>query len=180
MSSNVPHKFVVGETGTGKSRLIMTRLCPAWLHVGRPVVVLDPIGRKWPATFVTKDPDEWLATLQRSWGCVAVWDECGQMCFEKPDIARRLAWCVTVGRNLHHETYLVAQRTTMVPPSLRSQCSSAFVFNQAQPDAEAISKQYGDPILLGSAVIPPGHAFVRRRFKPTVKTVFFNDITVSA
>jgi hypothetical protein len=180
MACNVPHKFIVGETGTGKTRLLTQCLMPAWARIGRPTIVLDPRGRSWPATFVTKDPDEWLATLQRSWGCVGIWDECGQMCYEDPAVARRLAWSVTVGRNWYHEIYLVAQRTTMVPPALRSQCSSAFIFHQVAPDAEAIAKQYGDPVLLGASSLYPGHAFVRRSFKRTEKTVFFNDITIAS
>lgn len=147
------HALVAGETGCGKSRMMRERIVPEWKRRGRPVVVLDPLQQPWGATFQTTDPYEFLATMQRSEGCIGVWDECGTMLDSEPRLKRDLQWLATVSRNGGHMMYFLSQRFYLVPPTFRYQCSRAYLFRLRGRDAIEAAQTYPEP---GLETILPG------------------------
>jgi hypothetical protein len=164
------HRLVVGETGCGKSRMMRERIIPEWLRRGRAVVVLDPLSQPWRATWQTSDPYEWLGTLQRSEGCVAVWDECGTMIEERPELRRDLLWSATVSRNRGHLVYFLSQRFYLVPPSYRYQCTWGYLFRLRGRDLREAVELFPEPGL--DTALPnlvPGECILTKPFEKPVK-----------
>ncbi len=153
----------------GKSRMMRERIVPEWIRRGRPVVVLDPLNQPWNATIQTTDPDEWLATMKRSRGCIGVWDECGSMCYADPKLASRLNYAATIARNDGHLVYFLSQRLYMVPLVFRLQCSWGYLFRLRGNDPAHAFELFPEPGL--PAALPrlnPGECI---HIKPLVKPV---------
>lgn len=125
--------------------MLRERIVPQWIRAGRPVVVLDILRQPWGATYQTDDPYEFLATMQRSEGCIGIWDECGTMCDSEPRLKRDLQWLATVSRNAGHLVYFVSQRLYLVPPTFRYQCTRAYLFRLRARDAVEAAELYPEP-----------------------------------
>jgi hypothetical protein len=164
------HRLVCGETGCGKSRMMRERIIPEWIRRGRPVVVLDPLQQPWRATMQTTDPYEWLETMQRSEGCIGVWDECGFMMEENPALKRDMIWSATVSRNKGHLVYFLSQRFYLVPPSYRLQCTWAYLFRLRGRDLKEAVDLYPEPSLESALpALVPGQCILVKPFEKPVK-----------
>lgn len=177
------HQLVVGDSGAGKSTSMQRYVVPSWLspqrfgirRPPRPVAVLDPQRKPWPAgCWCTDDLDEWLETLKRSRQVVAVWEECGSMCEEDWHVAQRGKWAATQSRNLGHLVYFLAQRSKQVPPSIRNQCGTVYAFHQQdEQDRRILVGSYG-PEFWAANQLDIGQCLVKRPMQKTVKTRFFS------
>lgn len=148
------HWLVCGESGSGKSRSMREAVIPAWrnpsrFRLRRParnVLVLDPqLKADWGATWVTKDPLEWLAALKKSRSCVGVYDEAGNQLESDPKLTRDMGWAAMESRNNGHLIYFLAQRAGQLPLGMRNQCGQAYVFNQrSEFDRRWLAITYGE------------------------------------
>lgn len=152
-------------------------------RAGQVVAVCDPIlggagaagRREWRlrgGDLLTDDPDAFVAALQVSRRVVVIVDEWGYW-RARPDAERALTWCYTIGRNYGHLAYALAQRTMMVPPSVRSMCSTAIVFRQPLADLRDLADLLDDQAVLEASQLPQGVAIVSRPFKKPEKIKVF-------
>ncbi len=140
----------------------------------RPVLVLDPLGQPWNATQQTRDPYEFLEMMQRSRGCVGIWDECGYMMEENPKLKRDLSYLATVSRNDGHIMYFLSQRFYLVPPTFRLQCTYAYLFRLRGRDAIEAVDLFPEPGLeLALPALAVGECIVLKPFQKAVKTRVF-------
>ena len=52
-------------------------------------------------------------------------------------------WLLTRGRHFGFNVYPICQRPKMIAPTIRNQCSRAYVFRLAQEDMEEIGRDFG-------------------------------------
>lgn len=149
------HGLIVGVSNTGKSTLAF-ELARAHQRRSEPVLVLDPNNDpRWPADYKTTDPERFLAVAKRSQRCALFVDEAGKA-IGRGAKAQAMAWLTTTARHWGHRTFLIAQRAQQVEPTLRDQCSEAFVFRQSLRDAKLLADQFADETLLQAATLPQG------------------------
>lgn len=63
---------------------------------------------------------------------------------------------VYAGRHRGLLLFLIAQRTRMVPPNSRNQCSRVFAFRQQLADAQTLADEYHQA-MLATCELPPVH-----------------------
>lgn len=178
------HWLVAGESGSGKSASMMTAVAPSWLdpvrfrlpRQPRAVLVLDPqLKSGWlgACTWITADPDEWLAALKRSRSCVGIWDEAGNTIESDPKLGQRLSWVPMQSRNLGHLVYFIGNRAGQLPIGYQNQCGSALIFHQRSDyDRRRLSQLYG-PEMMTANTLDIGECLIARPMKSPVKTRLF-------
>lgn len=150
------HVLIVGITNTGKTTLAF-EMARRYKAKGKKIIVLDPdLRSEWgviniasvskeAGTEVTKfgvmtdDPDLFLKIAKESQSCALFIDESGSM------IGRydtQLEWLATQSRKWGHKSHFIMQRGSQVSPTVRNQCSSAFVFKQSVDDAKVLSNNF--------------------------------------
>ncbi len=155
---------------------------PSWLYPGRyrikrparHVLVLDPqLKAGWGATWVTKDPYEWLAALKASRSCVGVYDEAGNQLESDPKLEREMGWAAMESRNNGHLIYFLAQRAGQLPLGMRNQCGQAYVFHQrSEYDRRWLSVTYGAEMFAANT-LGVGECLIGLPMQKPVKTRFF-------
>ena len=129
---------------------------------GRPVLVHDPVGvpSDWPGARVVRTGDELMqyAFQADMRGGVVVIDEAG-------DVARKanspLMPLATRGRHHGLSTIWVAQRYTMVWPTIRAQCTTLIAYATGPKDSAAMAEEWDCKTLLSA--LPPYHAHTVRQ-----------------
>jgi DNA helicase HerA-like ATPase len=148
------HVLIVGITNTGKTTLAFD-MAARYIKAGKRIVVLDPdLRREWGVVNVSKgvpegtttengvmtdDPEQFLVICKNSQSCALFIDESGSM------IGRydtQLEWLATQSRKWGHKSHFIMQRGSQVSPTVRNQCSSAFVFKQSPDDAKVLSNNF--------------------------------------
>ena len=161
------HVLIVGITNTGKTTLAFDMAC-RYIIAKKKIVVLDPdlrsewqVGRSGgseedPAIkngIMTDDPEEFLIICKNSQSCALFIDESGSM------IGRydtQLEWLATQSRKWGHKSHFIMQRGSQVSPTVRNQCSSAFVFKQSPDDAKILSNNFVCPEFLEAPKLQKG------------------------
>lgn len=143
------HRLIVGVTGCGKSTLAKII---AWEHrrAGDNVFVCDP----WQASdwhcdaSIPKVDDAIEFLFQQKRGGAVIFDEAGLAeAFMRLDENNRI---VAAARHYGYAIYFLAQRYIQVPPKLRDNITTIYVFRQPPIVAKEMAKQWyspGDPIL---------------------------------
>lgn len=134
------HIMTVGNSGTGKSNL-NKRLAADCLKRQENVIVYDPLKSEgWPdGVLKFAAPELFLAHVKKAESAHVFVDEAKTLWDYDYKQADRLLY------NRRHQgllIYLIAQRTRMVPPNARNQCSSIFAFRQQKDDADILSAEY--------------------------------------
>lgn len=153
------HVLIVGITNTGKTTIAFD-MASLYVKNGQRIIVLDPdLRREWMVTrwhekitdvemkngVMTDDPETFLNICKNAQGCALFIDESGSM------IGRydtQLEWLATQSRKWGHKSHFIMQRGSQVSPTVRNQCSSAFVFKQSPDDAKVLSNNFVCPEFL--------------------------------
>lgn len=160
------HVLIVGITNTGKTTIAFD-MARRYKKAGKRIIVLDPdLRREWEVPTVvdsgkeeieggviTDDPDEFLLICKNSQSCALFIDESGSM------IGRydtQLEWLATQSRKWGHKSHFIMQRGSQVSPTVRNQCSSAFVFKQSPDDAKVLSNNFVCPEFLEAPKLQKG------------------------
>jgi len=136
------HILTVGNSFTGKSNLNKRFALDAQKR-GHDVVVFDPLkATDWPDG-INKyaSPELFLQHIEQIESAHVFVDEAKILWDHDYKRADRLLY------NRRHQgllVYLIAQRTRMVPPNARNQCSHVFAFRQQKIDADILSEEYHD------------------------------------
>jgi len=168
------HWLVTGISGSGKSRVMKQVVIPGWRANGVRVAVLDPLEAPgWGADFQTSDPFRFMDVVQRSSGIVAVIDEYAQVASDYK-AAKRVEWCATVARNRSILSYFLAQRSMMIPPNVRNQCTNALLFQQTAADLAAVAELLNQPQCQEVVGYEKGLALMVRPFEKPQKIRVFH------
>lgn len=72
------------------------------------------------------------------------------------------AWLATQARHLGHQVHFLAQRATMLSPTVRGQCSHVFAFRSPTPDAKLLAEERAAPELVGASSLALGEYLYAR------------------
>lgn len=157
-------------TESGKTTLAK-KIAQESLNNGRMVLVLDPIGDNWPASYYTTSPDEFLRVFWDTKNCDVFIDESGDVIGRShADLMARTA---TRGRHWGHNCYYIAQRAAQLTRTVRDQCSFMFLFASSFVDCKMHAEEWNREELLNARNLPKGKCFYVQRFgKPKLVNVF--------
>lgn len=141
------HSLICGVTESGKTTLAHA-LADALDSAGQNIIVFDPVGTKtaagkWPENAIVFDDEgDFFAYLARDdvFHAHVFVDESGEV-FNLSK--RENFWLLTRGRHFGFNVYCICQRPKMIAPTIRNQCSKAYVFRLAQDDLEEIGRDFG-------------------------------------
>jgi hypothetical protein len=164
------HSMVVGGTMSGKTTLLRTMVRHA-RKAGRAVFVCDPnMEPGWHANFRTPNPDQLLAKLMASSGCLAICEEGGSyLTNTAPAMAYR--WLVMRSRHLGHKVVISATKGALIPPVYRQNCGTIHLFNCTPAEAELWADEFNDPGLLAAVKLPRFQYLKKVRFSPISRHV---------
>lgn len=151
------HGMVLGPTGCGKTTLArhMAKKSQAF---GVPVLVLDPSGGRWiDADFVTQNTNEFIAYAFANERCFLIIDEAGEaigraMSFE----TQNRVTLATRTRHRGHNALFIAQRASLVTPSVRSQCQELWCFRQGIGDVKMLCQEFCNSGIMAAASLKRG------------------------
>lgn len=131
------HTGVSAPSKGGKSHFARA-IAQAFMSAGKRVLVCDPLGYQWPATWVTTDMSEFITTAKREKDCLLLIDESGLAI----DRDKSLRWLFVTSRHNHHVTYALMQDYTQLIPEMRKQLTQLFLFACHPDEAEVWSRQF--------------------------------------
>ena len=145
------HTLILGLTNTGKTT--QAQKLATELQKTSNVLVLDPFkSSKWSCDFITSDPDLFYKVVFSNRSCHCFIDESEKtLAFDKQynDFA-------TFSRKFGHRFYFIGQRAQQMLKTIRTQCSSIFLFKQHNDDAKLLSRDFCDDALLESHTLKRG------------------------
>lgn len=141
------HSLICGVTESGKTTLAKA-VTQRLRKKGARVMVYDPVyypgeSHPWGAgCFIYTEPDEFFADVAKpeNHGSHLFIDESGEL-FTQGD--RDRFWLLTRGRHYGYSVNLIAQRPKMLAPTIRTQCSTAYVFRLAADDLDEVGRDFG-------------------------------------
>lgn len=155
------HCIILGIGGMGKSTVAF-KLAQQHVDRGEGVLILDPNNDPgWPAGAnvrkLTGDgaPLRFLALAKRSIRCALFIDEAGES-IGRGKHAAELKWLTTRCRHWGHRSYIIGQRAQLVEPTVRSQCTTGYVFRQSVMDAKILANDFADDALLRASSLGVG------------------------
>ena len=187
------HELICGVTQTGKTTLAREKARKVAAMKNGPIVIIyDPVltetaGGDWPDNaHVFNQRDAFIIYLESIRdGKTTLGSERGYAVFvDEADLIfshsqRENDWCLTKGRHVGMQFFLMTQRPKMIAPNVRGQCGIAYVFrlsrsdlkmlgdDLAHNDIEKINLDAGDYLVLksGSAAITRHNIFKQLRRK---------------
>lgn len=156
------HNMIVGMTESGKTTLAVL-LCKAFKSKGIRTAVLDPLrDPRWDADFVTADSAEFMAWARANKSAMLFVDEGGQ------SIGRyntEMEWLATQARHWGHCSWFLTQRASMIPATIRHQCSKVFMFAVSTNDAKVFADEWNELGLKMLDRFRPGEFVIVSRFE---------------
>ena len=154
------HYLIIGKSGTGKSTLARTLA----RRSSRIVAVLDPDESehvKWKAEYIESDWQKYLATMKASKNVDAFIDESGTtITGREKNQYSSVQWLGTQSRKHGIKCYFIAQRSVQIPPNIRDQCGTLYLFNVSRTDSKVFAYEHGDDRLLKAIDLPPGYFYL--------------------
>lgn len=167
----MPHKLIVGGSGTGKSTLAKLMESEA-VKLGILSVVYDPtLSPDWATENVFCDEYEFFECLAKEHkkGCpiLAMVDEADTLL----SMSHRHNWWLFMrGRHFGIEAVAITQRPTNVAPSIRGNCSELFAFRIPRSDALALADDFAADGIAKAATLSQGE-FLKCYWKDRKKVV---------
>lgn len=165
------HCIVLGVGGMGKSTLA-GQLAQRHVDRGDGVLILDPNNdRCWPSGPDVRKlcgdgaPMRFLKLAKASIRCALFIDEAGES-IGRGKHASDLKWLTTRCRHWGHRTYIIGQRAVLVEPTVRSQCTTGYVFRQSVDDAKELAKDFADRDMLRASQLRVGEFLFVRTGQP--------------
>lgn len=155
------HNLIVGNSYSGKSNLAKYFAKQAVLK-GESVIVYDPLkSTGWPETARKyADPEKFLQDMDTFINAHVFVDEAKTLWDHDWPRSDKLLY------QKRHDgilVYVIAQRTKMVPPNARNQCSKLFAFKQQTEDAKILAAEY-DEALIAARALSKGEFLVSNGF----------------
>jgi hypothetical protein len=165
--------LVAGIPRCGKGLYLKKVAIPAMRREGRPVAVYDPMTAElkrfqaraiWGSDWVFNDLFECIEAMRHSTYCTFIFDEVGLIC-EDYKAAQKLKFAAVAAGNYGNLGVFVAQRRTMIPPSIRNLCESAILFAQVDEELVGLAKLFRQPSVMDAARFSKGQGMVVEPFK---------------
>lgn len=137
--AHLDHTGVSCPSKGGKS-VFLRALCEKFRRAGNDVLVCDPLGYKWPATWVTTDAYAFLDRAKKSKNCALLMDETGMTPLERE--FDTFKWLLTTSRHNHHVFYAAMQDYTQMPLRMRKQLTQLYLFKSHPKEAEEWAFQF--------------------------------------
>jgi hypothetical protein len=137
-----------------------------FMRAGNKVAVCDPLGYRWPASFVTTDIYRLLAWAKSNRDALLLIDEPGLTPLDKD---KDLKWLYTTSRHQGHVCYCAMQDFTQVNKGARKQFTQLYLFRCHPAEAEEWAYQFhaDRDFIMRFAPHLPQYAFIRlRSFAP--------------
>lgn len=168
------HNLIVGNSLSGKSWLAK-HFAQKFASQGQAVAVFDPLkGEGWPVSAVKfADPSLFVEEIFNLKSHYVFIDEAKLLFEAEPQMGEKLAY---QGRHWGHMVYFIAQRTAMIPPNARNQCSRVFAFKQQKKDADTLAQEY-TPDMHGCLTLRKGEFIVSDGFQSTSGSLDFSGGT---
>lgn len=165
------HNIVLGVGGMGKSTLAFA-LAQQHVDRGEGVLILDPNNDQgWPTGPLVRKltgdgaPLRFLALAKKSQRCALFVDEAGES-IGRGKHAADLKWLTTRCRHWGHRTYIIGQRAQLVEPTVRSQCTTGYIFRQSVMDSKLLAQDFADEGLLRASSLSIGQFLYVRTDHP--------------
>lgn len=123
--AHLDHTAVSCPSKGGKS-FFLRAICEQFMRAGNDVLVCDPLGYKWPATWVTRDEYAFLDRAKNSRCCALLMDELGMTALERD--FDNFKWLLTTSRHNHHVFIGAMQDFTQMPLRMRKQLTQLYLF----------------------------------------------------
>lgn len=123
--AHLDHTAVSCPSKGGKSVFLHAH-CRAFVAAGNNVLVCDPLGNRWPASWVTRDEYAFLDRAKRSRNCALIMDEMGMTALERD--FDTFKWLLTTSRHNGHVFIGAMQDYTQMPLRMRKQLTQLYLF----------------------------------------------------
>lgn len=133
------HNLIVGITYTGK-----TNLCKSIaVNTNTDVIVYDPLSSTgWGDNAIKfSSIDKFFKHIETAQNAYVFVDEGKTLWDQNPREADKLLY---KRRHQGLLTFVIAQRTMMIPPNARNMCSKVFAFKQRKNDCDILREEYGE------------------------------------
>lgn len=150
------HVLTVGNSFTGKSWL-NKRIATEQAARGDNIIVFDPLSSGgWPESAVKfSSPEKFIAHVKKAQSAHVFIDEAKVLWDSGAKLAKEADKTLYNRRHQGLLVYLIAQRTMMVPPNARNQCSRVFAFRQTKTDADILAAEFNE-VLQNVRQMPDG------------------------
>ncbi|OGC95036.1 MAG: hypothetical protein A2W25_01395 [candidate division Zixibacteria bacterium RBG_16_53_22] len=163
------HTLILGQTESGKTTFARI-LAEKYRARGIPVLVLDAAHNAWPADYQTADAGEFMQTTIRSRGAAVFIDEAGRAVSW---LNKDMADVASMYRHLGHFAHFIAQRPTMVAPTVRHNCSRMVLFSVSRADAADLGKEWTCDEIAAAPQFKQGEHLIISRFGAPVRGNLF-------
>jgi hypothetical protein len=157
---DLDHTVITCPTKGGKS-FLARQLVAKFRRAGNDVLMCDPLGYSWPASWVTTDLDELMAKAKATRNCALFIDEAGET--ELANDPNRYKWFYTASRHQGHVCYTMAQDYTQIPLRVRKNAAQLYLFRCDPKEAEEWAKKFhiDREFILKTAPFLPKYEFIR-------------------
>lgn len=163
--AHLDHTAISCPTKGGKSAYLRATSAH-FMRAGRKVLVCDPLGYRWPATWVTTDIYALMERAKKETDALLLIDECG---LTDLSTDKSLKWLYTASRHLGHVCYCAMQDYTMVAKGIRKQFAQLILFRCHPDEAEEWAHQFHadrDFVMRHAPHLPQYHFIRLRCFRP--------------
>ena len=163
--ASLDHTGISCPSKGGKS-FFLRETARAFMAAGSKVLVCDPLGYKWPATWVTRDLYALMARAKKERDCLLLIDECGMT---ELSTDKGLKWLYTTSRHQGHVCYCAMQDFTQVAKGIRKQFTQLYLFRCHPDEADEWAHQFHadrDFVMNHAPHLPQYHFIRLRSFAP--------------
>lgn len=164
------HSLIIGTTESGKTTLAKT-LSRKLNSAGYHTLILDPLSDPgWTASFITREPTEFIEMAKDSRSCFLFVDEAGMHCGTHD---REMHWLATQSRHWGHSCFFISQRGQQIAKTIREQCRYLYLFACSKSDAKIFADEWNKELILQANTLKQGEFFCVPRFGNVRKMKIF-------
>ncbi len=122
----------------------MKQMAAELKRMGKGVIVFDPGLDIWAADHQTADFDNFLTCAKQSKSCYLFIDEASNVCGQKDK--DKSVWLASQSRHRGHSSFFICQRSAMLAPSIRENCSKLFLFRTSLKEAVNLQEEWDNGV----------------------------------